>query len=296
MGINKEQKDIDVYISEKFKQFKHYLKYIIIIPILAFVQPYRLTIIDSAEIGIKFHKWSTDKNKKGGVEGTCKGWLIYNHYTTDIFRYPTYIQRKTYAPFSVNAKAASIFTMEPQIAYRIDESKVCEIFIKYRKGVEDLENGYIRTCIYEAYRTCANNYNSDALMSNRANFESDVRQRLEKPLVVDGFIIEEFTSAITPPEHLLRAINEKNTAIQDALKAENKVKEAEAYAKIKIAEAKGQAEALRISSESQASANDRIAKSITPLLIQKMYLERWDGKLPKTMTGKDNMMLIPISN
>lgn len=292
----KEQNDIEFYIIEKLKRGKNIIKYSVIFVIVIFIQPYRLTIIDSAEIGIKFHKWSTDKNKKGGVEGTCRGWLIYNHYTTDIFRYPTYIQRKTYASFSVNTKDASIFTMEPQIAYRLDMDKVCDIFIKYRRGVVDLENGYMRTCIHEAYRTCANDYNSDYLMSHIAEFENKVRQRFVKSLVNDGFIIEEFTSAITPPEHLIRAINEKNTAIQDALKAENKVKEAEANAKIEIAQAKGKAEALRISSESQASANDRIAKSITPLLIQKMQVEKWDGTLPKTMTGKDNMMLIPISN
>lgn len=295
-AVNKEQNDIEFYISEKLKQWKDIIKYGVIIIIVAFLQPYRLTIIDSAEIGIKFHKWSTDAHKKGGVEGTCRGLLVYNHYTTDIFRYPTYIQRKTYEPFNVNAKDASVFTMEPQIAYRLDGDKVCDIFIKYRKGVDDLENGYIRTCIYEAYRTCANDYNSDYLMSHRAEFENNVRQRLEKSLECEGFIVEEFTSAITPPKSLARTIDEKNAAIQSALKAENQVKEAEANAKIKIAQAKGQAESLKISAEAEADANDRVAKSITPLLIQKMWIEKWNGSLPKTMTGKDNMMLIPTNN
>lgn len=265
---------------------------IMIIIFIAYIQPYRLTVIDSAEIGIKFHKWSTNENQKGGVEGTCKGWIIFNRYTTDIFRYPTYIQRKSYDPFIVTAKDASIFTMDPQIAYRIDESKVCDIFVKYRKKIKALEDGYIRTCIYEAYRTCANKYASEYLMSNRAEFESDVRQRLEKSLLNEGFIVEEFTSAITPPESLARMINEKNAAVQAALKAENQVKEAEANAKIKVAKAHGDAEALKIAADAEAYANTKIANSINETLIKKMWVEKWNGVMPKTTTGTNTMMMV----
>src|SRR5574344_1956897 len=116
------------------------------------------TVVDSGEIGIMFHKWSTSQDNYGGVEGTCSGWVFYNPMSTDIFTYPTFIQRKNYEPFTVNAKDASTFTMDPQLAYRIDPAKTCGIFTKYRKPVEELESGYIRTCIYEAYRTCANRY------------------------------------------------------------------------------------------------------------------------------------------
>lgn len=296
MAYNKkENEDYLQYFRGIVYRLNSLYKYCVVLLFVLVLQPYRLTIIDSAEIGIKFYKWSANKEQRGGVEGTCRGLIFYNHYTTAIFRYPTYIQRKTYEPFNVNAKDASVFTMEPQIAYRIDSAKVCDIFIKYRKGVENLENGYIRTCIYEAYRTCANDYNSDYLMSHRAEFEKNVRQRLEKSLISEGFIVEEFTSAITPPQSLARTIDEKNAAIQAALKAENQVKEEEANAKILITKAKGQAEALKISADAEAYANKKISESITPILMQKRWIEKWDGRLPTTMTGKDNMMLIPTT-
>ena len=172
------------------------------------------TVVDSGEVGIKFHKWSASEQDYGGVEGTCKGWVFYNPITTSVFTYPTFTQRKQYETFSVNAKDASIFEMDPTIAYRINPEKACDIFTKYRVGVKELEEGYIRTCIYEAYRTCANQYTSDSLMSNRANFERDVRARLEKSLMAEGFLVEEFTSKITPPSSLLSMIDAKNTAIQ----------------------------------------------------------------------------------
>lgn len=249
------------------------------------------TVVDSAEIGVKFHKWSTSTENYGGVEGTCKGWVFCNPFTTEVFTYPTYIQRKNYEAFNVNAKDASTFQMDPTIAYRINPEKVCDIFVKYRKGVEDLENGYIRTCIYEAYRTCANRYTSDSLMSSRANFESDVRARLEKSLQAEGFIVEEFTSQITPPQSLAQMINEKNAAVQSALKAKNKVAEAQANATIKIAEAKGAAEAMQIKADAEAYYNRTIAASLSPMIVQEDWIEKWDGKLPTVSSGNGGMIL-----
>lgn len=170
------------------------------------------TTVDSGEIGIRFKKFSGSSESYGGVEGTVRGWVWFNPFTEDIFTYPTMVQRKNYEAFTVNAKDASTFTMDPQLAYRINPEKACDIFVKYRKPISELENGYIRTCIYEAYRTCANSYTSDSLMGNRAKFEADVRSRLEKSLAAEGFIVEEFTSAITPPKSLTEMIDAKNRA------------------------------------------------------------------------------------
>jgi len=266
------------------------------IPLLLIVGGFTLlgfnccTVVDSAEIGIKFHKWSGNEEMRGGVEGTCKGWVFYNPITTSVFTYPTYVQRWDCPSFEVNAKDASVFRMDPTIAYRIEEGKACDIFAKYRKGIEELQTGYIRTCIFEAYRTCANAYTSDSLMGHRANFENDVRTRLERSLMAEGFIVEEFTSKIEPPQSLADMINEKNRAVQSALKAENQVKEAEAQAKIRIAEAKGNAEAMQIKADAEAYYNRTISASLSPLIVQEDWIEKWDGKLP-TISGSSSMML-----
>ena len=249
------------------------------------------TIVDSGEVGIEFHKWSSDSQDYGGVEGTCKGWVFYNPFTTSVFTYPTFTQRKKYETIHVNAKDASLFEMDPTIAYHINPDKACDIFVKYRVDIAALEDGYIRTCIYEAYRTCANQYTSDSLMSNRANFERDVRARLEKSLMAEGFIVEEFTSSITPPKSLTSMIDAKNAAIQSALKAENQVKEAEANAKIAIAKAKGNAEAMKIKADAEAYYNRTIAASLSPMIIQEDMIEKWNGEMPKIVNGGGGMIL-----
>ena len=153
--------------------------------------------------------------------------------------------------------------------------------------------GYIKTCIFEAYRTCANNYTSDELMANRAKFESEVRTRLDFSMNQEGFIVREFTTKIDPPASLTEAINAKNEAVQNALKAENKVKEAEAEAKIEIAKAEGEARALKIKGDGEAYYNRVVSASLNNLIVQQYAIEKWDGKLP-TYNGSATMPFISL--
>ena len=76
------------------------------------------------------------------------------------------------------------------------------------------------------------------------------------------------------------AIEAKNNAVQAALMAENKVKTAEAEAKIKIATAEGNAQAMLTSAKAEAEANRMKQQTLTPLLLQLEYINKWDGKLP----------------
>lgn len=116
-----------------------------------------------------------------------------------------------------------------------------------------------------------------------------MRSRLEKSLAQEGFIVDEFTSAITPPKSLTEMIDAKNRAVQAALKAENEVKEAEANAKIAIAKAKGQADAMKIKADGEAYYNRTIAASLTQQIIMEDFIEKWNGELP-TVQGGGSMM------
>ena len=102
--------------------------------------------------------------------------------------------------------------------------------------------------------------------------------------------MEEFTSQITPPQSLAQMINEKNAAVQSALK--NKVAEAQANATIKIAEAKGAAEAMQIKADAEAYYNKTIAASLSPMIVQEDWIEKWDGKLPQYMLGESGASVL----
>ncbi len=253
-------------------------------------------MVDNSEIGIKFKKFSlTDQGQLIANEVT--GLIFYNPITTRVFTYPVYIQRVDYAPFTVTTKDAAEFTMDPMLAYQLERDKASYVFNKYRRDLPEIESGYMRTCIYDAYRISANNYTSDELMANRAKFEQEVKQMLVNSLGSEGFNVQEFTSRITPPQSLSAAIEAKNQAIQEALKAENLVKQAEANAQIAIAKAKGEAEATKVKADAEAYYNRTISASLSPLIVQEDWIEKWDGKLPEVMSqGNGLMMNLPALN
>jgi len=70
------------------------------------------------------------------------------------------------------------------------------------------------------------------------------------------------------------------------LRAENEVKTAEAQAKIKVATAAGNAQAMLTSAKAEAEANRLKQQTITPMLLQLEWVNKWNGKLPETMLGQ----------
>lgn len=273
---------------------KHYI-YLALIAIVVLLVPtfmLRCTRIDSSEVGIKFNKLSLTEQGKLDAS-TVTGYVFYCPITTDVNTYPTYVQRIDYQPFTVTTKDAATFTMDPTMAYYLNRDKASDVFFKYRRPLSDIEQGYMRTVIYDAYRVTANNYTSDELMGSRAKFEGEVRVMLDSTLTKEGFTVTEFTSQITPPESLRKMIDAKNAAIQAALKAENEVKEAEANAKIAVAKAEGEAKAQKIKADAEAYYNRTIAASLSPMIIQEDWIEKWDGKLPQMQAGSN---MIPMIN
>ena len=237
------------------------------------------TVVDNSEIGLRYKKFSVTEQGKLEAQNVT-GYTWFNPFTESVFTYPVFIQRVDYKPFTVTTKDAAEFKMDPVLAYQLERDKAVYVFNKYRKSLDEIEAGYMRTCIYDAYRICANKYTSDELMASRAQFEKEVRDMLDKSLGDEGFNVTEFTSQITPPESLRKTIDEKNQAVQNALRAENQVKEAQANAKIAKAKAQGEADALKIQADGEAYYNRTVAASLNPLLVQQYAIEKWDGDLP----------------
>jgi regulator of protease activity HflC (stomatin/prohibitin superfamily) len=237
--------------------------------------------IDAGHVGVKVNLYGSQKGVDGITEVT--GMVFYNPFTTKIYEFPTFVQHKEYTgeeSFSINSKDGSEFKVSPIVNYQIKTEKVPFIFGKYRRSLEQIENGFLKTSVYDAFRIATNSYTADSLISNREGFEARVRGILEKQLNAEGFLIQQFTSNLVYPETFVNAINAKNNAVQQALKAENDVRTAEANAKIKVATANGNADALLVQAKAESEANRMKQQTLTPLLIQQQYIEKWDGKLP----------------
>jgi len=237
--------------------------------------------IDAGHVGVKVNQYGDNKGVSDVTEVT--GMVFYNPITHSIYEFPTFIQHKEYTgdnSFVVNSKDGSEFHVSPIINYSVQREKVPSIFAKYRRSLEQIEEGFLKTAVFDAFRLATNKYTADELIGNRQNYENEVRRILETQLLNEGFIVNQFTSNLVYPETFKQAIEAKNNAVQAALRAENEVKTAEAQAKIKVATAEGNAQALLTSAKAEAEANRMKQQTLTPLLIQLEYVNKWDGKLP----------------
>lgn len=252
----------------------------------------RCTRVDSSEVGIKFNKLSlTDQGKLDAT--TVSGYVFYSPITTDVYTYETYMRSVDYRPFRVKTKDGTEFTMDPMLNYNLERERAIDVFAKFRRPLEHIESTYIRNAIYDAYRIHANKYTADELMANQAKFEAEVKEALDSVLGTEGFYVAQFTSLIDPPESLKKTINEKNQAVQSALKADNEVKQAEAEAKIAVARAEGDAKAMKIKADAEAYYNRTISASLSPMIIQEDWIEKWDGHLPQVSGGNTPLIQIP---
>jgi regulator of protease activity HflC (stomatin/prohibitin superfamily) len=95
---------------------------------------------------------------------------------------------------------------------------------------------------------------------------------LERDILIETISITNFEF----PSDFNDAITSKQTQVQKAQEAENKVKEIQAVAQQAIAQAEGQAEAIRI-------INDQLRNS--PDYIKWLSVQKWNGVLPLYLGG-----------
>ena len=248
--------------------------------------------IDAGHVGVKVNMYGTGKGVNDVTEVT--GWVFYNPISTKIYEFPTFIQHKEYIDdnsFIVNSKDGSEFSVSPIMNYSVQREKVPAIFAKYRRSLEEIEEGFLKTAVYDAFRLATNKYTADDLISNRALFEIEVRRLLDNQLLAEGFVINQFTSNLVYPNTFKKSIEAKNNAVQAALRAENEVKTAEARAKIKIAKANGDAEALLANARAEAESNRLRQQTLTPMLLQQQWIEKWKGNVPTTQLGANTQVL-----
>ncbi|RYF10523.1 MAG: hypothetical protein EOO07_33175 [Chitinophagaceae bacterium] len=274
------------------KRLLKYFSIFIALVVIWVIQPFTYENIDAGNVGIKINLYGSDRGVDNITIVTGRVW--YNSWTTKIVEFPTYTQSVDYDPFVVTTKDAAEFKVDPKLNYHVNSSMVPQIYRQYRKPLNEIEQQFMRNTIYDAYRIVANSFSSDSVMSNREKFEDRIQNILTKNLSKDGFIYDQLTSAITPPESLRQMIDEKNASIQARLKAENQAKQADAEAKVKVATATGEAQALLVRAKAEAEANRLRQTSLTPLLVQQQWIQKWDGKLPTTQAGGNTSFMMPI--
>ncbi len=166
--------------------------------------------------------------------------------------------------------------------YRVRNESSAEI---YKNVGPSFESIIIAPAIQECVKAVTAKYTAEQLITERQVVGDQMKELLNQKISSYGLEIEifniisfEFTAEYNA------AIEAKQTAQQNALKAEQDLERIKVEAEQTVAKAEAEAEAYRLKSE-----------QITAQMIAMEYIDKWDGKLPAVAGGDSSSMLIDIS-
>ncbi len=158
------------------------------------------------------------------------------------------------------------------INYRVDTAKSYSIYKNIGANYEEV---LVVPAVNEVLKAITATYTAEESVTNRALVSDGLVEGLNDKLnniglyVTDVNIIDfDFSEAF------ITAIEEKQVAQQQLLKAETEKQTA-------ITNAEAKAESVKIKAEGEAAANKKISDSLTDKIIENKKLEKWNGELPQ---------------
>lgn len=254
-------------------------------------------------------------NMNGGVDGEVltQGWHVVSP-TKKVTTYSIGIEQsyltaedkgdsKKDESFSIPTSDGKTVKVNLEFSYRFDEARVAQTFTQFKgKSGEAIKDSFIKPKVIAWTQEVSANYPvTDIFGDKRTEINGELDTYLRKKFDQYGIIIDtvNFTD-ISVDDETAAAIQKKVTAQQELelanieaqtakIQAEKDREVAEINAKRAVIEANAKADALLISAEAEAKANQEIAASLTPELIEKLKFEQWNGQLP-SVTGADSVI------
>ncbi len=156
-------------------------------------------IVDQGNVGLLVQRTGTDKGTAKVEEKS--GWVFVTPFVEKMYEYPTFQQHKEYDEIEVLAKGGLVFKVKPTFNYEVNRDKAIDLFQQFRRGIEDIENGWLKTAVLQTFRDVTNTYDPDSLINNRSNYETTLYKELSKKLA-PWFTPSQVTSNLTPRYHL----------------------------------------------------------------------------------------------
>jgi regulator of protease activity HflC (stomatin/prohibitin superfamily) len=169
------------------------------------------------------------------------------------------------------------------VQYRLNASKVPHIYKEFGLNVDDKVLG---PGINEAFKSITGHYTSEELITKRDEVSTAITDHLRSKMApfnidVSGVSLVNFGFSAD----YQKAIESKVIATQNKLKAEQDLERIKVEAASRVAQAKGEAEAISI--QAQAIQSNGGAN-----YVQLQWIQKWDGNLPNTMLGDPSKLMI----
>ena len=188
--------------------------------------------------------------------------------------------------FQAGAASRDLQKLNTDIAinWHIDPTKVNKVY--QRVGDEQqIVVGIITPAVSEVLKAATAKKTAEEIITQRTDLKDEIDKNLEARLLNYGIIVDDvsLTNFSFSPE-FSRAIEAKQIAEQEAKQADFIALKATKEAQADVNRAKGQAEAQRLQRQ-----------TLTPELLQKQAIEKWNGQFPTVMGGNNALPLINVT-
>lgn len=257
-------------------------------------------------------------NMSGGVDGEVltQGWHLVSP-TKKVTTYSIGIEQSYLTSeekgdstkdesFNIPTSDGKTVKVNLEFSYRFDAERVTETFVQFKgRSGESVKDTFIKPKIMAWTQEISATYPvTDIFGDKRTQINAELDTYLKEKFAPYGIIIDtvNFTD-ISVDEETAAAIQKKVTAQQELelanIEAQTAKVQAEKDKQVALIEAEknketatiqaeqakiraqGEAEAKKIAAQAEADANKKISQSLTPELIEKQKIEKWNGDVPR---------------
>ena len=272
--------------------------------VVILLTPTTFTYISPGHIGIVIHRGG------GGVDSVPlgPGLHIRNPALTQIVEYPTYMQTLVLAKAStegsvnndeinVNSTEGQPLSLDVSMSFELEPRAVPKLYQTFRTDIQTIQHTYVKQAIRQALQEVVGNEEIAAIIGpKKALTTTRVTDLLISRLSPFGIDVKQFTiNELRAPPAVIEAINQKNVMQQQGLTAQNELQKNQFQAQGDSIKAAGRAKAIMAEAEAQARANELLARSITPTLVQYEMTKKWNGQMPQVTGGAMPMINFPTT-
>lgn len=187
------------------------------------------------------------------------------------------------AQSSAYSKDLQTVTALVALNYHVNPEGVNTLFQQIGK---EYEVRIIDPAIQESIKAVSAKFTAQELIEQREQVKEEIKVSLAERLTPTNIIVDEFSIVnFDFSDSYEQAVEAKQVAQQNALKAENDLQRIKVEAEARVAEAQGEAEAIRIQAQAitQQGGED---------YVKLKWIEKWNGQMPTYSLGES----IPLIN
>lgn len=265
---------------------------------LLLILPGCITKIPANSVGITYSPFGGTKE-----ETLSEGFHSKNIFDK-VYKISTEVQTMTVEGLTTQTMDAQYLTSILDIKYRVNTSNAHLVFKQFRTLDKMSENLIVPTT-QRVLEHITTRYNViDILGEKRNTVYSELETALSEEFAKYGVEFYSITindmdagealeSAITAEAVAKKAVE---TAEQNLLKTETEAKQKSVQAQAEQDAAKIEAETKLIQAEAEKAANELLNTTLSEEILRKLWIEKWDGKMPTYYAGSDDGMNVILDS